>query len=158
MRIKCPNCKQEIETDVCWCGMGVNEHKYDNHSFVPMGCDCLRHDNKKIQHKEAIESLRRGMTQLEPDGDNCHICGDNGHQAFECHHNPLTKEYHFNGQAEYWKCFHCNLVFFDLDKATEHFGERHKSPRPVCQHLCSGYGVLPDGRKRQGCLDCENNK
>ena len=43
----------------------------------------------KEQYEKAIEALKEGMTQLEPDGDNCHICGDSGHQAFECGHNPL---------------------------------------------------------------------
>lgn len=26
--------------------------------------------------------------QTQPDGNNCEICGDNDHQAFECRHNP----------------------------------------------------------------------
>ena len=42
------------------------------------------------QYDRAIEALQEGKTQLEPDGDNCHICGDSGHQAMECGHNPLV--------------------------------------------------------------------
>jgi hypothetical protein len=42
------------------------------------------------QYDEAIEALRNARTQLEPDGDNCHVCGDSGHQAFECGWNPLV--------------------------------------------------------------------
>jgi hypothetical protein len=38
----------------------------------------------------AIQNLKNGLKQLEPDGHNCAICGDTDHQAFECHHNPLT--------------------------------------------------------------------
>jgi hypothetical protein len=42
------------------------------------------------QYDEAIESLRSARKQLEPDGQNCACCGDGGHQAFECGHNPLV--------------------------------------------------------------------
>ena len=45
------------------------------------------------QYEKAIENLQLGMTQLEPDGNNCAICGDTGHQAWECHHNPLNDNY-----------------------------------------------------------------
>lgn len=45
----------------------------------------------KNDYEKAIEALKLGMTQLEPDGNCCSICGDNGHQAWECHHNPLNK-------------------------------------------------------------------
>lgn len=43
----------------------------------------------KHQYEEAIKSLRDGMTQLDPNADNCHVCGDSGHFAGECGHNPL---------------------------------------------------------------------
>lgn len=43
-------------------------------------------------YKTAIENLRLGMTQLEPDGDDCAICGDVGHQAMECGRNPLVAQ------------------------------------------------------------------
>ncbi len=42
------------------------------------------------QYEQAIEALRLGGTQLAPDGANCAICGDTGHQAFECGRNPLV--------------------------------------------------------------------
>jgi hypothetical protein len=41
------------------------------------------------QYDRAIESLKAGREQLEPDGRNCAICGDSGHQAMECGANPL---------------------------------------------------------------------
>lgn len=41
------------------------------------------------QYVEAIKALQEGMQQLEPDGHCCSVCGDGGHQAFECGHNPL---------------------------------------------------------------------
>lgn len=44
----------------------------------------------KEQYEKAIKDLQDGMTQLEPNGHGCHICGDSGHQAFECGHNPLV--------------------------------------------------------------------
>lgn len=42
------------------------------------------------QYREAIDVLSNARTQLEPNGDNCHCCGDSGHQAFECGFNPLV--------------------------------------------------------------------
>jgi hypothetical protein len=43
----------------------------------------------RTQYETAIENLQDAMTQLQPDGRDCAICGDTGHQAFECGHNPL---------------------------------------------------------------------
>lgn len=43
----------------------------------------------KQEYKKAIENLKLGMEQLEPDGNCCSICGDSGHMAFECGFNPL---------------------------------------------------------------------
>lgn len=44
------------------------------------------------QYQTAIENLRLGMTQLVPDGNECAICGDGGHQAMECGRNPLVAQ------------------------------------------------------------------
>lgn len=41
------------------------------------------------QYDEAIANLNLAKTQLEPDGHCCAICGDSGHQAWECAWNPL---------------------------------------------------------------------
>jgi hypothetical protein len=41
------------------------------------------------QYEVAIQDLQSGRHQLEPDGRNCTICGDSGHQAWECGRNPL---------------------------------------------------------------------
>lgn len=41
-------------------------------------------------YKDAIEALTRASTQLAPDGLCCAVCGDNGHQAWECYQNPLV--------------------------------------------------------------------
>lgn len=43
----------------------------------------------KEQYEQAIKDLQDGLTQLEPNGHGCHICGDSGHQAWECGSNPL---------------------------------------------------------------------
>ena len=45
---------------------------------------------EKLNYEAAISALTMGMSQLEPDGKNCAICGDNDHQAFECSQNPLV--------------------------------------------------------------------
>ncbi len=42
------------------------------------------------QYDKAIAHLQDCKTQLEPNGHGCHCCGDSGHQAFECGHNPLV--------------------------------------------------------------------
>lgn len=42
------------------------------------------------QYDEAIKNLTDAKLQLEPDGRNCVVCGDSGHQAFECGWNPLV--------------------------------------------------------------------
>ncbi len=76
------------------------------------------------QYKDAIQRLRDGMSQKSPDGDNCHVCHDSGHQAWECHHNPLFMEQlAWKIYGEFWKCFHCGEVFTDEIKAKEHFGD-----------------------------------
>ena len=107
------------------------------------------------EYEKAIEDLKLGMTQLAPDGENCHICGDGGHQAWECHHNPLNHSKWFWDSMTEWRCFHCGQVFVDEEAAAEHFGERESS-RPICEQLCSGFRVFPDGRECKGCLDCES--
>lgn len=75
------------------------------------------------QYHDAIARLKDGLSQLKPDGNNCHVCGDGGHQAWECHHNPLFMEQlAWKVYGGFWKCYHCGEVFTDDDKALEHFG------------------------------------
>ena len=42
------------------------------------------------QYDKAIASLSDAKRQLEADGACCAVCGDSGHMAFECGHNPLV--------------------------------------------------------------------
>lgn len=42
------------------------------------------------QYNQAIGALKDAREQLVPDGNSCSCCGDSGHQAFECGHNPLV--------------------------------------------------------------------
>lgn len=81
------------------------------------------------QYIDAIAKLTAGMCQLKPDGNCCSICGDNGHQAWECHHNPLNINYL---ERTHWRCFHCDAVFTDPKAAEEHFGKREEFQRPKC--------------------------
>lgn len=107
------------------------------------------------QYEKAIEDLKLGMSQLKPDGDNCHICGDSDHQAWECHHNPLNHSKRFWDSMIEWRCFHCGQIFTNEKEAEDHFGKRKDHPpRPICALLCSGYRVFPDGRECPGCNDC----
>jgi len=94
-------------------------------------------------YDDAITALQEAKTQLEPDGDPCHVCCDSGHQAWECHHNPLmmarlaaSRNARFHGSALPWRCFHCDEVFEDQLAAREHFGPTMRSV-PVCQKCAS---------------------
>lgn len=100
----------------------------------------------KADYEEAIEALLEGMSQLEPDGDNCHVCHDSGHQAWECHHNPLVMARRaaaaraIDGSALPWRCFHCRQVFHREEEAREHFGK-------------NAY-VVAECRRRYICIRC----
>ena len=85
----------------------------------------------KHEYREAIEALKLAMTQLQPNGNNCVICGDNDHQAWECLHNPLVLARKGYTLEWSWRCFHCGRVYIDIDKAAEHFGDRD-SDKPIC--------------------------
>jgi hypothetical protein len=43
----------------------------------------------RAQYEAAIAALRLGSRQLAPEANCCAICGDSGHLAWECGHNPL---------------------------------------------------------------------
>lgn len=40
-RPRCPDCGEEIDPDVCWCGSAMSD-SHDNHAPLPMGCECVR--------------------------------------------------------------------------------------------------------------------
>lgn len=42
------------------------------------------------QYQKAIANIAGATTQLTPDSHPCMVCGDSGHQAFECGRNPLV--------------------------------------------------------------------
>lgn len=63
-----------------------------------------------------------GIKQLVPDGNCCVICGDNDHQAWECHHNPIVQSRKREKDVTRWRCYHCNEVFDDREEARKHFG------------------------------------
>ena len=92
----------------------------------------------KQDYLKAIAALHYGIEQLEPDGNNCAICGDCGHQAWECHHNPLNERYI---QRTVWRCFHCGEILKDPEEARKHFGNISEAT-PLC--------VLKKGL----CLQC----
>lgn len=42
---KCSHCGEWIDPRTCWCGESKDKHgDYDNHGFVPMGCNCYRNE------------------------------------------------------------------------------------------------------------------
>jgi hypothetical protein len=49
-----------IDPDTCWCGQPENEHSgFDNHIFIPIGCDCYRDkgDSKRLFEDEGLMKL-----------------------------------------------------------------------------------------------------
>lgn len=79
---------------------------------------------------EASSAIRDAAMQLEPDGNCCRVCGDSGHQAWECHHNPLVMARRGAQKEQEWRCFHCGAVFTNPADASEHFGHR-RTDRPA---------------------------
>lgn len=43
----CPGCDEQIDTTVCYCGMPPENHRFEEHPFVPVGCDCYRAKGKE---------------------------------------------------------------------------------------------------------------
>lgn len=43
----CPECKQRIDPETCWCGDDRGA-LHDGHSFVPMGCRCCMDDPREV--------------------------------------------------------------------------------------------------------------
>jgi len=41
MLSECANCKNEIDTNVCWCGEELETHYDETHQFIPSGCTCF---------------------------------------------------------------------------------------------------------------------
>lgn len=84
-------------------------------------------------YDEAIHDLMKAKEQLKPDGNSCAVCGDGGHQAWECHHNPLVIARRTAKELATYRCFHCGQSFVGHDEAAEHFGKRDEREHPVCQ-------------------------
>ena len=71
----CPICHQEIDPNVCWCGDSYESHKFAEHSFIPMGCNCARAKeggrmSEPIVEKIAIINFGGGQQELRIDFDN----------------------------------------------------------------------------------------
>ena len=63
------------------------------------------------QYDKAIKALEAAKTQLDPDGDECRCCGDSGHQAWECGHNPLLAMAICEGIAKASEELHAHLHY-----------------------------------------------
>lgn len=84
-------------------------------------------------YQEAIDALRDAQRQPECISNCCSVCGDTGHSAHQCHHNPLVMARRSVFQTRVWRCFHCDEVFTNPLKAKEHFGEFETIPNaPKC--------------------------
>ena len=74
-------------------------------------------------YDEAIQALQDAKAQAEHPCGGCTVCGDCGHQANQCHHNPLLMARRAIMSAKVWRCYHCNAVFTDHADAEVHFGK-----------------------------------
>ena len=93
-------------------------------------------------YREAIRDLSDASKQLNPDGDHCRYCGDSGHQAWECHHNPLVMARRAARRQREYRCYHCGETFTG-EGAAEHFGEDRANPAPTtCQQASSDRRML----------------
>lgn len=64
----CPDCKNEIDPDCCWCGNDEKNHgSYDEHGFVPMGCTCgFVVNGPKLIELPGHEALEYLYAQIDP--------------------------------------------------------------------------------------------
>jgi len=79
-----------------------------------------RHGPTRAEYDEAIADLTAARDEEPASG--CGVCGDSGHTAAFCHHNPLVMARRAVCAARVWRCYHCNAVFADHAAAAEHFG------------------------------------
>lgn len=98
--------------------------------------NCLPYESSVIyrtglearDYREAIQALKDAMKQDKHRSEGCTVCYDSGHTAEQCHHNPLVMARRAAKSVRVWRCFHCDAVFTDAEKAAEHFGRRDEAP------------------------------
>lgn len=57
---KCNGCGEMIDSDVCWCGQLI-DHGYDNHTAIPMGCNCYRNSEKDIELRASYDTFSNSV-------------------------------------------------------------------------------------------------
>lgn len=82
-----------------------------------------------LDYDEAIAALRDAKKQPKHLSQGCTVCCDSGHTAEQCHHNPLVMARRAVAAIRVWRCYHCDNVFTDYEKAAEHFGKRTELPK-----------------------------
>ena len=84
-------------------------------------------------YDETIAALQDAKRAIE-DSDfmGCAICGDSGHSAQSCHHNPLILARQWARATRVWACYHCGFVATNDDEARAHFG-RTDEDVPACR-------------------------
>ena len=48
---RCQGCNKWCDPNVCWCGTELSKHDFEEHSFVPIGCECGR-----VHQRESIDA------------------------------------------------------------------------------------------------------
>lgn len=77
----------------------------------------------EAEYDEAIQALQDAKTQLKPNADHCHVCGDSGDWAGVCHHNPLVLARRWARSTRVYQCYHCGFVAQSDEEAQGHFGK-----------------------------------
>lgn len=89
-------------------------------------------------YDEAIQNLTDARNQIAADElwRGCGYCHSKEHHPDACHHNPLVlaRELVQKRESEYWRCFHCGVVFALAEEAQalQHFGLREVGRMPRC--------------------------
>ena len=81
-------------------------------------------------YDEAIEALKNARDQIAS-GDyrhGCAVCSDSGHDAKQCHHNPLILARQWAAATNVWQCWHCGFIATNEVEARGHFGPNEHHP------------------------------
>ena len=89
---------------------------------------CFREGPITIEdYEEAITALTGARHQLQQIAmgiyqPGCFVCGDSGHTAGQCHHNPLILARERTAAQRIWQCWHCGFEARTDEEAAGHFG------------------------------------
>lgn len=102
------------------------------------------------QYDQAIKHLQNAKEQLEPNGNNCSICGDSGHMAMECGFNPLVAVDICNHIAKDAERFHA-ILHSMLDSEDDLRSDDEKEMHEYFHYL-AGYDIRFGVQRGPACI------